>query len=60
MCWYKRYRDGSDMDFALEKLSAETSIGNRRPHKVKYQRQGEKIRCKLMSVSKRKWDLCWP
>lgn len=36
-CWYKGYRDGSVMDFAPAELSAETSIGNMRPHKVKYQ-----------------------
>ena len=37
ICWYKGYRDGSDMDFALEELLAETSNGNRKLYKVKYQ-----------------------
>ena len=55
ICWYKGYRDGSDMDFALEELLAETSNGNRKLYKVKYQieiaeRERERHWCELISV----------
>lgn len=56
ICRSKGHRDGSDMYFALGELFAETSIGNMRPHKVKYQIEIPKRKrlCELMSVSQRK------